>query len=231
MTTGATTERSVRIRPAPSTWAASSISTGTSARKRAQHPDRDRQVHRGVEDDQQPDVVEQSDRLREQVERQQAGDDRQHLGGQEEEQHVGPLRTGWIDSAYAAGKASRSTRTVDSTLAVSEFSSGGQGPRVEEGPVALQGQRGERRAGGFFAASASRVERREHHPQHRQHEQDADDPGQPRSGTSRRCAAACDGWPRARACRVTGVRGGWRWRSSGSPPGTAWTRSAARTSR
>ena len=33
MTTGAMIERSVRTRPAPSTWAASSISTGTSARK------------------------------------------------------------------------------------------------------------------------------------------------------------------------------------------------------
>ena len=33
MTTGAMIERSVRIRPAPSIWAASSISTGTSARK------------------------------------------------------------------------------------------------------------------------------------------------------------------------------------------------------
>ena len=33
MTTGATIARSVRVRPAPSTEAASSISTGTSARK------------------------------------------------------------------------------------------------------------------------------------------------------------------------------------------------------
>ena len=33
MTTGAMTSRSVRVRLAPSTWAASSISTGTSARK------------------------------------------------------------------------------------------------------------------------------------------------------------------------------------------------------
>ena len=72
---------------------------------------------------QQPDVVEQAGLLGEQVERQQTGHDRQHLGGQEEEHHVCPLATGRIDSAYAAGIASSSTSTVDSTLAVSELSS------------------------------------------------------------------------------------------------------------
>ena len=37
------------------------------------------------------------------------------------------LRTGRIDSAYAAGMANSSTSAVDSTLAVSELASAGHG--------------------------------------------------------------------------------------------------------
>ena len=37
------------------------------------------------------------------------------------------LRTGRMDSAYAAGMASTSTRIVDTTLAVTELISGGHG--------------------------------------------------------------------------------------------------------
>ena len=44
------------------------------------------------------------------------------------------LRTGRIDSAYAAGMASSSTRTVDTTLAVRELSSEGQGLAPLEAP-------------------------------------------------------------------------------------------------
>src|SRR3954466_8065417 len=44
------------------------------------------------------------------------------------------FRTGRIDSAYAAGMASSSTRAVDSTLAVSEFSSEGHGLAPVEAP-------------------------------------------------------------------------------------------------
>ncbi len=91
MTTGAMTLRIVVIMPAPSTWAASSISMRDLREEGAQHPDRDRQVHHRVEEDEQPDVVEQVDLLGEQVDRQQPRDDRQELGRQEEEQHVRPL--------------------------------------------------------------------------------------------------------------------------------------------
>ena len=179
-----------------------------------------------------PDVVEQSDVLREQVERQQAGDDRQHLGGQEEEQHVGPLRTGRIDSAYAAGKASSRTRTVDRTLAVSELSSDGHGlapPAPKKLAVALQRQRGEegRRVGRRVGLA---VERGQHHPQHRQDEEDPDDPGQAalRMIALPRLLAVLDG---AGPAAVAWCGGRWRWRSSRSPPGTGTTRCAARRSR
>ena len=62
--------------------------------------------------------------------------------------------TGLIDRAYAAGKASRRTRTVDSTLAVSEFSSGGQGPESKK-VLYPSTDSGANSAGGFFAASGS----------------------------------------------------------------------------
>jgi len=51
----------------------------------------DRQVHRGVEEDQGVDIVEHPDLLDDQVDRQQRRDRRQELRGQEEEHHVGPL--------------------------------------------------------------------------------------------------------------------------------------------
>jgi hypothetical protein len=63
-----------------------------------------------------------------------------------------------IDSAYAAGTASSSTSTVDSTLAVSEFSSGGHGlvpveaPKNSRYPCRVKGAN---RDGGLVAASAS----------------------------------------------------------------------------
>ena len=62
--------------------------------------------------------------------------------------------TGLIDRAYAAGKASRRTRTVDSTLAVSEFSSGGHGPESKK-VLYPSSDSGAKSAGGFFAASGS----------------------------------------------------------------------------
>ena len=56
-----------------------------------------------------------SDLLGEQEDRQQAGHDRQNfVDSREEEMHVQfHLRTGRIESAYAAGKASANTRTVE----------------------------------------------------------------------------------------------------------------------
>src|SRR5206468_10411353 len=64
------------------------------------------------------------------------------------------LRTGRIDSAYAAGMASRSTRTVEITLAVRELSSEGHGsePKNSRYPCSVRGARIE---GGLVAASAS----------------------------------------------------------------------------
>ncbi len=44
------------------------------------------------------------------------------------------LRTGRIDSAYAAGSASNRTRTVDTTLAVSELARDGHGLAPLEAP-------------------------------------------------------------------------------------------------
>src|SRR3954468_13088121 len=68
------------------------------------------------------------------------------------------LRTGRIDSAYAAGMASSSTNTVDSTLAVSELSREGHGLAPVEAPKNSRYPCSVREAaidGGFVAASAS----------------------------------------------------------------------------
>src|SRR5512133_2100905 len=64
------------------------------------------------------------------------------------------LRTGRIDSAYAAGMASSSTRTVEITLAVSELSSEGHGlePKNSWYPCSVRGAAID---GGFVEASAS----------------------------------------------------------------------------
>src|SRR5690348_9755398 len=64
------------------------------------------------------------------------------------------LRTGRIDSAYAAGIASTSTSTVDRMLAVRELSSDGHGldPKYSRYPCNVRGAKIE---GGFVAASAS----------------------------------------------------------------------------
>src|SRR4051812_19744110 len=64
--------------------------------------------------------------------------------------------TGLMLSAYAAGKHSTRTRAVETTLAVSEFSSGGQGEAPPEKnsryPSRVSGANTE---GGLVAASAS----------------------------------------------------------------------------
>src|SRR3982750_1706186 len=60
------------------------------------------------------------------------------------------LRTGRIDSAYAAGMASSSTRTVDRMLAVSELSREAQGlaPKNSRYPCVVRGAKID---GGFVA--------------------------------------------------------------------------------
>ena len=98
-----------------------------------------------------------SDVLCEQVERQQAGHDRASSWWRGRRTCTSVhFFTGLIDRAYAAGRASSRTRTVDSTLAVIELTSDGQGrPRSpEELLVALQGE-GATMDGGLVAASAS----------------------------------------------------------------------------
>src|SRR2546423_14474131 len=68
------------------------------------------------------------------------------------------LRTGRIDSAYAAGMASSSTSAVDSTLAVSELSREGHGlapveaPKNSRDPCSVRGAASD---GGVVAACAS----------------------------------------------------------------------------
>src|SRR6478672_11442948 len=64
------------------------------------------------------------------------------------------LRTGRIDRAYAAGNASRITRVVEMTLAVSEFSRAGQRHAAKNDwyPSRLSGAK---TTGGFLAASVS----------------------------------------------------------------------------
>src|SRR3954471_23555072 len=64
------------------------------------------------------------------------------------------LRTGRIDNAYAAGIASTSTSTVDSTLAVSELSREAHGlaPKNSRYPCRVSGAKID---GGLVAASAS----------------------------------------------------------------------------
>src|SRR6478609_494108 len=134
--------------------------------------------------------------------------------------------TGLIDRAYAAGKASRRTRTVDRTLAVSEFSSGGQGPELKK-VLYPSTDSGANSAGGFFAASGS--EWKDVSTIHR-------------TGRTKRIPTT-----HAVPLRMIALRGFlrcWmRWACCvpgvvalamaliGSPPGTAWTRSGARTSR
>src|SRR5690242_12782931 len=66
------------------------------------------------------------------------------------------LRTGLMLSAYAAGKLSRSTRAVDTRLAVRLLSSGGQGDAPPEKNSRYPSRvSGAKTAGGLVAASSS----------------------------------------------------------------------------
>src|SRR5919112_6729627 len=71
------------------------------------------------------------------------------------------LRTGRMDSAYAAGNDSSSTSAVDSTLAVREFASGGHGEAPLEAPKNSRepcSVKGAARDGGVFAAAGALLE-------------------------------------------------------------------------
>src|SRR5690606_6973725 len=67
--------------------------------ERAEHPHRDRQVHRGVEHHQGPHVVQQGQLGGGDVDRHHHRHHRQHLGGDEEEQHV----LGALDRVHRQG--------------------------------------------------------------------------------------------------------------------------------
>ena len=61
---------------------------GDFEKERTHHPHCDRQIHRCVQDDQRPDIVEQSDVVDDHVQRHDCSDDWEHLGTDEEEQHI-----------------------------------------------------------------------------------------------------------------------------------------------
>ena len=96
--------------------------------ERPHHPDRDRQVHRGVEDDQRARCCRASRRSA-RTGRSAAAP---AIGGSifvDRKKNITSVHfsTGWMDRAYAAGMASSSTRSVETTLAVGELISDGQG--------------------------------------------------------------------------------------------------------
>ena len=145
--------------------------------ERPHHPHRDRQVHRGVEDDQRPDVVQQCRGRGRHVDRDDRRHDRQHLGADEEEQHV----AGLAHRAAATARTRRawpssSTRIVDDD---------GREHRIRQRTARCPG----RTPPGYWARVGAKnscrrvgvrvalgLERREHHPQHREEEPDPDDP-------------------------------------------------------
>ena len=128
-TTGKITSRTVRRSGAPSISAASSSSPRHLEEERPHHPDRDRQVHRRVQDDQGEDVVQHVQVARGDVDRDDRRHDRQHLGADEEEQHVPGLpapaaATARTRTAWPAA----STRIVDTIVANAELATYGQMP-------------------------------------------------------------------------------------------------------
>src|SRR5690606_31312055 len=135
---------------------------------------------RGVQDAQRPDVVEHAGVLREQVDRQQRGHQRQHLGGQEEEQDVGPLLHrpdgqrvggGQREQQGQQGGDQRGGHGVDQRRP-----GAGTAGETEELAVAVQGQRGRhgRRVGRRVGL---RVQGGQHHPQEGRDEDETGQPG------------------------------------------------------
>ena len=151
--------------------------------ERTHHPHRDRQIHRRVQDDQRPDVVEQADVVDDHVQRHDRRDDWQHLGADEEEQHV----LGLLDRPKRQRERSRNTRVAATRMSTppwrtAEFASVVPSPesRTARNCVECRGEEELRRVG---VGVDLLLERGEHHPEDREEEPETGDPGDDRPGT------------------------------------------------